>query len=414
MSLLRVRSFQGRIFLAILLVVLLPAAVAVAGGALTLRSIGIRSGTLGAWDAVAETGQVLLDAVERSGTADPTLREAAARHREALSESVRMSRLYTFVAERVVRALPLAALLAGMALAALAFGMARILSRGFGRPVAELAGWTERIARGEPLPAASEHPDAVEELDTLRQALRRMADQIEEGRRKAVENARMRSWTHLARRVAHEIKNPLTPMRIAAASLARGREGAEADAAAVLLDEIQRLDELARTFSQYGRVPEGPRSRVDLGELLRLLGARHGSGRIPVRVTTPGEAVVVDGHYDALERALRNLVLNAVEAQEVAGGQVDVSVAREAGQALVRVEDRGPGIPPELMEEIWNPDVTTKSRGTGLGLALVRQTVAHHEGEVSVANRPDGGARFEVRLPLAASSGGDTPPGASA
>jgi signal transduction histidine kinase len=203
-------------------------------------------------------------------------------------------------------------------------------------------------------------------------------------------------------------------MRMAAASLAHGREGAQADAAQVLLDEIRRLDELARTFSQYGRVPEGPRSRVDLGELVRVLGAQHGSERIPVQVATPSDAVVVDAHYDALERALRNLVLNAVEAQEVEGGRVDVTVAREAGLALVRVEDRGPGIPPELMEEIWNPDVTTKSRGTGLGLALVRQTVAHHDGEVSAANRPGGGARFEVRFPLASASEADTPARGSA
>jgi signal transduction histidine kinase len=162
-------------------------------------------------------------------------------------------------------------------------------------------------------------------------------------------------------------------------------------------------------------VPEGPRSRVELGELARLLGAQHGSERIPVLVTSPSGAVEVDGHYDALERALRNLVLNAVEAQEGAGGRVDVTVCEEAGRALVRVEDRGPGIPPELLEEIWNPDVTTKSRGTGLGLALVRQTVAHHDGQVSVSNREGGGARFEIRLPLAAApAGGDARGGGSA
>jgi signal transduction histidine kinase len=412
MSFLRVRSFQGRIFLAILLAVLLPTALAVAGGALTLRSIGVRSGTLGAWDAVAESGQALLDAVDRAGAADPAVREAAARHREALSGSVRMSRLYAFVAERVIRVLPLAALVAGLAAAALAFLTARLLSLGFGRPVAELAGWTERIAHGDPLPPASEEPGAVRELDTLRDALRSMAGEIEEARRKDVENARLRSWTQLARRVAHEIKNPLTPMRMAAASLAQRTGDAEAEAVRVLLDEIGRLDELARTFSQYGRVPEGPRSRVDLGELARLLGAQHGSARIPVHVVTPVEPVLVDGHYDALERALRNLVLNAVEAQEVTGGEVAVTVASEADSALVKVEDRGPGIAPELMEEIWNPDVTTKSRGTGLGLALVRQTVAHHEGAVSVSNRPGGGARFELRLPLAPASRGDTPPSA--
>jgi two-component system nitrogen regulation sensor histidine kinase NtrY len=406
---LRVRSFQGRIFLAILLVVFLPAAMGVVGGVLTLRSIGTRTGTLGAWDAVAATGQDLLDAVQRAEPGDSVLLQAADRHREALSESVRMSRVYALLAERAVHALPLAAVGAGLLVALLAFSTARFLSRGFGRPIAELAGWTERIARGEPLPAPSEDETPVEELATLRDALRRMAEQLEEGRRRTIENARMRSWTDLARKVAHEIKNPLTPMRMAAVTLTRGREGPEAEAGRILREEIDRLDELARTFSQYGRMPEGPRSRVDLGELLTSLSTQHASDATPVEVHLR-EHVEVDAHYDALERALRNLIVNAVEAQEAGGGQVDVTLEAQPEEAVVRVEDRGSGIPPELLEDIWNPDVTTKRHGTGLGLAMVRQTVAHHGGTVRAGNRPGGGATFEVRLPLTA-AGDDTHPG---
>ena len=400
MHLLRVRSFQGRIFLAILLVVLLPAGVAVAGGALTLRSIGTTTGTLGAWDAVAQSGRRLLDAIDSSGVTDAAINEAADAHRQALSESVRFSRFYAFFVDRAVAALPLAALIVGLVVAALAFLTARRLARGFGRPVAELASWTERIAREEPLPPEADDPSDVEELRVLRSALRRMAGEIEEGRRRAVENARMRSWTNLARGVAHEIKNPLTPMRMAAATLAKGRDGPEAEAARVLVEEIERLDEMARTFSQYGKMPEGPRSRVDLGELLAGLATQHATPTVPVEVHAEG-AVLVEAHYDALERAFRNLVMNAVEAQEsCASGRVDVYVEKDETSAVVRVEDRGPGVPPELLDDIWNPDVTTKRRGTGLGLALVRQTMRHHEGEVAVANRSEGGAVFTVRLPL--------------
>jgi signal transduction histidine kinase len=400
MHLLRVRSFQGRIFLAILLVVLLPAGVAVAGGALTLRSIGTTTGTLGAWDAVAQSGRRLLDAIDSAAVTDPVIAEAAAAHRQALSESVRFSRFYAFFVDRAVAALPVAALIVGLVVAALAFFTARYLARGFGRPVAELAGWTERIAREEPLPPEGDDASDVEELRVLRKALRRMAGEIDEGKRRAVENARMRSWTNLARRVAHEIKNPLTPMRMAAAALAKGRDGAEAEAARVLVEEIERLDEMARTFSQYGKMPEGPRSRVDLAELLAGLATQYASANVPVEVHADA-AVLVDAHYDALERAFRNLVMNAVEAQEgCPSGRVDVYVEENGTSAAVRVEDRGPGVPPELLDDIWNPDVTTKRRGTGLGLALVRQTMRHHDGEVEVANRPEGGAVFTVRLPL--------------
>lgn len=396
MAFLRVRSFQGRIFTAILLVVLVPVALAVAGGVVTLRDLGNRSGTLGAWDAVAASGQKLLDAVDRADPADTELRQAATEHRQALSESVRMSRLYVFVAQRFLAVLPLAALVTGLLLASLAFFAARRISRGFGGPIAELAGWTERIARGEPLPPDGGKGSSVEELATLTVALRRMAGELETARRQEIENARMRSWTNLARKVAHEIKNPLTPMRIAAATLTKGREGPEGEAGRVLLEEIQRLDEMARTFSQYGRLPEGPRSQVDLLELMNGLAFQHRSDAVPVNVS--GDAVLVDAHYDALERAFRNLMINAVEAHD-GGGCVDVTVSMSDGMARVLVEDRGPGVPPELKDEIWNPDVTTKHRGTGLGLAIVRQTVAHHGGAVSVHDRPGGGASFEVRLP---------------
>jgi two-component system nitrogen regulation sensor histidine kinase NtrY len=395
---LRVRSFQGRIFLAILLVVLIPAAVGVVGGMLTARALGNRIGTLGAWDAVAESGQTLLDEVDSvSAAGDTLLRAAAQEHRHALSESVRMSRVWTLLIEQAVRALPIVALFAGLMVGGLAFFAARWIARGFGRPVAELAGWTEIIARGDPLPPPTDDESSVQELATLRDALRRMADQLEEGRRRTVENARMRSWTDLARKVAHEIKNPLTPMRMAASTLARGREGTEAEAGRILREEIERLDELARTFSQYGRMPEGPRSRVDLGELLASLSTQHATTTTPVEVHLNG-AVEVDAHYDALERALRNLILNAVEAQE-GGGRVDLSLEGEPGWAVIRVEDRGPGIPADLLDDIWNPDVTTKRHGTGLGLAIVRQTVAHHGGRVTAGNREGGGASFEVRLP---------------
>ncbi len=400
---LRVRSFQGRIFLAILVVVLAPAAVGVVGGMLTLRTIGTRTGTLGAWDAVAESGQTLLDAVDTAAASDSLLRAAAQKHRRALSESVRMSRVWTLLVERVVGALPAAALFAGLLVGALAFLAARLIARGFGRPVAELAGWTERIAREEPLPEPSDDETSVQELATLRDALRRMADQLEEGRRRTIENARMRSWTDFARKVAHEIKNPLTPMRMAAATLSRGREGPEAEAGRILREEIERLDDLARTFSQYGRIPEGPRSRVDLGELLTSLSSQHASEATPVEVRLDG-SVEVEAHYDALERALRNLVVNAVEAQE-GGGRVDISLEGEPEWAVIRVEDEGPGVPEDLLEEIWNPDVTTKRHGTGLGLAIVRQTVFHHGGTVTASNRAGGGAAFEVRLPRTTESG---------
>ena len=115
----------------------------------------------------------------------------------------------------------------------------------------------------------------------------------------------------------------------------------------------------------------------------------------------------VHGHHDALSRAFANLLLNAGEVVAAAGGGgVRVELREAGGEVEVRVLDDGPGIRPEHVERVWEPDFTTKSRGTGLGLALVRQTVQAHGGRVWARNRPDGGAEFGVALPAAEGRGG--------
>jgi signal transduction histidine kinase len=164
---------------------------------------------------------------------------------------------------------------------------------------------------------------------------------------------------------------------------------------------------MARTFSQFGRMPEGPPSEVDLTELLQGLVQQH-------EVTLPGDPSqasriqfrsapdlpLVQGHYEALLRSFRNLLLNALDAAG-SRGAVRVSVEDASGGVRVEIRDSGPGIPPEDLDRIWEPEFTTKSRGTGLGLPLVRQTIRIHNGEVHGRNHPDGGAVFVVEIPAA-------------
>lgn len=421
----RPRSFQTRLFLAMVAVAVVPALVALGLGAVALREVGSSTGTLGAWDAVAGTGRELLEAVDTSP--DPAVRAAAERHREALSASVRWSRLYALVTERLLGLLPLAALVAGVVIAALSAWAARGIARGVARPVSELVDWTGRIGRGERLPPDPGGGGGAAELRQLRDALRSMAADLEGARRREVESARLRAWTEMARRLAHELKNPLTPMRMAAAALARRPDPATAEPAAVLMEEIDRLDEMARSFAQLGRLPEGPPSEIDLVELAHAVAARYGDGpaRILVRVGGGSDGPVQDGprdgrgpapalgesaaeavpahpwvvgHYELLLRAVQNLVVNAVEAQG-GEGTVEVVVRAEDGGAVLEVLDRGPGVPVDLRGEVWRPDVTTKSHGTGLGLALVRQAATAHGGRAEVDERPGGGARFRLVLP---------------
>ena len=226
-----------------------------------------------------------------------------------------------------------------------------------------------------------------------------MAKELEEGRRQAIQAERLRSWTDMARRVAHELKNPLTPMRMAADNVSRLDGRTAQEAGAVLREEIGRLDEMARTFSQFGKMPEGPPSEVDLVELLRSLVDQHDGAGVSLELISTPDLPRIRGHYDALLRSFRNLLLNAMDA---AGpeGVVELRVFQETDLLHIEIRDNGEGIAEEHLDQIWEPDFTTKSRGTGLGLPLVRQTIAIHKGTVDGRNHPDGGAVFSVELPV--------------
>jgi len=377
----------------------IPVAVLIVAGTVGLGGAASILGTAGPWTPVAESGQALLESIEGAAIEDSTVTAAAREHQETLTNSVRNSRVYVVLIEQALRLLPLLAIVIALLIGALSFFGARRLARGLSRPVSELVGWTGRIARHETLPEpTAEERREVKEFATLRTSLRDMATELEEGRRREVEQARLRSWTEMARRVAHELKNPLTPMRIAAITVARMDDPSAATAGEVLIEEISRLDEMARTFSQFGRMPEGPPSQVDMAELLTSLSEQHGSEETAVLARVQGDLPLIEGHYDALLRAFRNLVLNAVDAAG-AGGEVSLAASPLDDGVQVLIHDTGPGIPHDLMDRMWEPEVTTKSRGTGLGLPLVRQTIRLHGGSVAAATRDEGGAEFRVYLP---------------
>lgn len=397
------RSFEGRIRRALVLFSVLPALALLAGGTYVVLRTAALSDSVAAWERVGESGGSLIRAAEASR--DPAVAAAARTHRAELEQSVTNARRWEWVLRRAVVWLAVAGALAGLVLAALAARAARRMGRRLCQPVEELAGWAGLVARGEALPADEEGRLGDEEFRVLRDAFRTMARELDEARARELEAERMRTWVAMARRVAHELKNPLTPIRFALRTLERGGAGtpAEREALETLGEESARLEELARSFAQFGRLPEGPQSEVDLRELLEYLLRTHLPASSEPRLRLPVELPMVRGHYDALSRAFANLLLNAGDAvgAEAGPGSVQVVARVAEGWVEVRVLDGGPGIPPENLERIWEPDFTTKSRGTGLGLALVKQTVQAHGGRVFARNRPEGGAEFRVVLPLA-------------
>jgi signal transduction histidine kinase len=175
----------------------------------------------------------------------------------------------------------------------------------------------------------------------------------------------------------------------------------------VLEVETTRLDAMARSFAQFGKLPEGPRAPIDLGELARYAARATTAPNVTIGVDVADDAPMIDGHYDALSRALSNIVINAVDACED-GGEVTVNVRRSEMDghpaAEIVVSDTGRGIDPEKLPRIFDPYVTTKAGGTGLGLAIVRQTVLAHDGCVDATSVPGSGTSIRMLLPATRSA----------
>ena len=398
----RRRPFEFRLRRALLLFAVLPSLLLVGLGAYAVSQAVRLSHAGGAWERAGASGGELIRRAERSG--DPELAQAAARHRGELEASITNARRWEYLLNQSVALIPLVGLLIGGVLAVLALRAARRMGRRLSHPVEEMAGWARMVGRREPLPANDGHA-AADEFAVLRLAFRRMEKELAHAHQAELEAERARTWVGMARRVAHELKNPLTPMRFALRTLHRAapdREDAR-EALEVLQAESARLEELARTFAQLGRMPDGPQSEVDVREMLDYLLRTHLPPHVASELRAAEPLPQVMGHHDALSRAFANLLLNAGEVVSQAGrGGVAVEVRESDGEVEVRVLDDGPGIAPENVERVWEPDFTTKARGTGLGLALVRQTVQAHGGRVWARNRSEGGAEFGVALPAGA------------
>jgi two-component system, NtrC family, nitrogen regulation sensor histidine kinase NtrY len=411
--LLRLDRLERRLFGWLLLLALLPPLLLLGAGYL----VGARSlqwvATLGPWDRVAESGRALMEAAAPAAASDTALARALELHRRELSSSVVLARRWSFIGERLAGALPALALTLALLLAAAALWVGRRLSVQLARPILELAGWADRLAANEPLPEerAAERTE-VREVRTLRQAMRLASVRIGEARARALETERVRAWGEMARRVAHEMKNPLTPLRLAAHRLARHPDAAGSlrEPLEVIEEETARLDELARQFAVLGRPSTGPASDVDLGELLQRLLESDVPPHITVRLQVDPDVPLVRAHYDALQRAFRNLIRNAVEAMSAAAGGAESRRAdrlsvrvrmTDTGGVSISVADTGCGIPAERVDRLFEPDFTLKAGGTGLGLAVVRQAIAAHGGSVSAGPVVGGGAEFVVELPTA-------------
>ena len=391
--------FRRRIFVVLVAMTAVPITAAVVGWVLTVRAVAPTSGPRAALEQVAASARSMIDRVDTMHLS-PAERIAYHAHLRAVSGSLTLARRADTYLRYYTAGFAVAVVLLGALALFAAVRLAGHLSRQLSRPIDELVGWTGFIRRREPLPAGPP-PRGAPEFASLRQALRELAETLAAARERELEAERLRAFREVARRVAHEIKNPLTSMRIAVDQLARA--GAQPDrrtavAVEVLAAETDRLERLAREFSDLGRLPEGPQSEVDLVELVEELARTSVPEGVAVRVTANGGRRTVQGFYEPLRRAFANLLRNASEAMG-GSGAIDVAVTADTRGVAVAIADHGPGVAEHLRPRVFEPYYTTKPDGTGLGLALVRQTVESHGGAITLAQTPGGGATFTLAFP---------------
>jgi two-component system, NtrC family, nitrogen regulation sensor histidine kinase NtrY len=306
-----------------------------------------------------------------------------------------------------IRSASLLAAGAGMILAILLSGWAAARVT---RPVEQLAQAAREVAGGNWNTQVT--IQSTDELGELAASFNRMTHELLEQKERLVQTERVAAWRELARRLAHELKNPLFPLQLTVENLLRARQQSPEqfeeifqESSSTLLAEISNLKTIISRFSEFSRMPQPHLQRIDLNEIVqnvaRLFHAQlHTPGREPIEckleLAESMEPVAADP--ELMHRVLSNLVLNAMDAMPE-GGVLTMRTRQNEQHTFVEVSDAGTGLTPEECERLFTPYYTSKSHGTGLGLAIVQSVVSDHGGRVSVRSQTGHGATFEIELP---------------
>jgi signal transduction histidine kinase len=315
-------------------------------------------------------------------------------------------------------------LFASVVLTLAAFLLAAILARSLGRPIAELAAEARKVASDQANPLRVRGSGEIAELV---QAFDRMLEDLASTRRRLATTTRVAAWREVARRVAHEVKNPLAPIRAAVETLRRLRARDDPafdeyfdEATRTVLNEVHRISNIVTEFTRFARLPSPRPEDVDLGELVKdvVQMQRPLAGACAIEQTTRGSIPRVRADKDQIVQVLVNLVKNAVEAVgDRSDGCVRVTLdAPHSDLVDITVEDNGPGISSQIAGRLFEPYATTKTEGTGLGLAIAQRIAVEHNGELSsLTTLPwprvaPHGAIFRLRLAVSGPSPADGPP----
>lgn len=285
------------------------------------------------------------------------------------------------------------------------------LAARFTRPVERLAAGAREVAAGNW--EARVEVRSRDEIGQLARAFNHMTGQLAEQRERLVQAERVAAWRDLARRLAHELKNPLFPLQLTIENLLRARERSPEqfnevflESTATLRAELENLNAIVGRFSDFAKMPAPHLQSVNINEAVRgavkLFEAQFSAiGRPPItpELLLDEGVAAIQADPDLLHRALQNLVLNSMDAMP-AGGTLTIRTQSQNGAVRVEVSDTGSGLTPEECARLFTPYYTTKQHGTGLGLAIVQSVVSDHGGTLAVESQPGCGTTIRIELPV--------------
>lgn len=283
-----------------------------------------------------------------------------------------------------------------------------VLTGRLSRPIKELAQAAVEIGHGNW--NVHVEPASTDEVGKLAAAFNQMTEELIGQRERLVQTERVAAWRELARRLAHELKNPLFPLQITVENLLRARENTPEqfdevfrESTATLLAEVANLKTIIGRFSDFSRMPTPQLQKVDFNELVRSVVQlfqgqfKRESGKIEADLHL-NELSPVHGDPVLLRRVVENLVLNAIDAMPN-GGRLTFRTRMDGRSAVFELEDTGKGLTPEECDRLFTPYYTTKQHGTGLGLAIVQSVVSDHHGRITVSSKSGSGTTFHMELP---------------
>jgi signal transduction histidine kinase len=292
----------------------------------------------------------------------------------------------------------------------LGYGVARGLRHSIYQFSVRIRDAADRL--GQELPTVTlvqdgDFPQLHRQMEKLVKDIEKVVQQLQQREREVLRAEQMGAVGQLAAGAAHELRNPLTAIKMLVQTILEeaAERGLPAEDLGIIEGEVRRMERCLHTFLDFARPPRPERRPFALASVVEkafpLLEGRARHQRVALHFAPPASPVVVEADPEQIQQVLVNLVLNALDAMP-GGGKLDVELCPPAeGHVKLRVRDTGPGIPPPLMPRLFEPFVSSKETGLGLGLVVSRRIAEAHGGSLGAANRPEGGACFELRLPVA-------------